>query len=498
MAASIYIPFCRWDIRSLSTGFLVAAMAALAFLGGSALALKLAAVLCIVGAALVVGNAAARSAAWAQVFASGLLVAATLNSVVAITQVAMPEMRDVPWIASSSTGDVYGNLRQRNQFASLTNIALLAILWMHRGKEAAIGAREAFALIAGAGLMGAMNATSTSRTGAMQLGVMALLLLTAGGWKHRSALTVAIASVSGFVITSLLLVAPGVPFAREPAWSRMVSEPSGCSSRIVLWRNVLDLIVERPWTGWGLGELDYAHYITPYSGVRFCEILDNAHNLPLHIAVELGVPVMLLVLGLTSWVVCRARPWDEQDPTRRFAWGVLGLIAMHSMVEYPLWYGPFILTTAIAAGIVITPHAYPTASTKGSQSLVIARCGLSVSMLVITLLAASDYHRISQIYLPYIERDAKYRDNTLEKIQDSRVFRDQVRFAELATTQITRANAEHVYALSKDMLHFSPEPRAVEQLIASARLTGREQEAAFHEGRFAAAFPRAFAAWQAR
>jgi hypothetical protein len=76
-------------------------------------------------------------------------------------------------------------------------------------------------------------------------------------------------------------------------FTRLSEGAPSCSSRTTLWSNVLELIGQKPWFGWGWGRLDYAHYITLFDGPRFCDILDNAHNLPLHLAVELGVPVAL-------------------------------------------------------------------------------------------------------------------------------------------------------------------------------------------------------------
>ncbi|WP_258305060.1 O-antigen ligase family protein, partial [Escherichia coli] len=76
---------------------------------------------------------------------------------------------------------------------------------------------------------------------------------------------------------------------------RMADGSQTCVGRATLWSNVLELIAQRPWAGWGWGELDYAHYIHPFAGERFCVLLDNAHNLPLHLAVELGLPAALLL-----------------------------------------------------------------------------------------------------------------------------------------------------------------------------------------------------------
>lgn len=58
---------------------------------------------------------------------------------------------------------------------------------------------------------------------------------------------------------------------------------------------------------------------TPYPEARFVEILDKAHNLPLHLAVELGIPAAVLICGGFLWLVITAKPWREREPFRRTA-----------------------------------------------------------------------------------------------------------------------------------------------------------------------------------
>ena len=43
-----------------------------------------------------------------------------------------------------------------------------------------------------------------------------------------------------------------------------------------------------------------------------------------------------------------------QDPAT-VAWSVLALILMHSLVEYPLWYGPFQMAFGLALGLLMPP-----------------------------------------------------------------------------------------------------------------------------------------------
>ncbi len=66
-------------------------------------------------------------------------------------------------------------------------------------------------------------------------------------------------------------------------------------------------------------------------------------------------------------------------------------------------------------------------------------------------------------------------------------------FAWLTTTPVDAANAAAVHEAAARLLHYSPEPRVIEKLIASARLLGREDEAALHADRYRRAWPRDWA-----
>jgi hypothetical protein len=84
----------------------------------------------------------------------------------------------------------------------------------------------------------------------------------------------------------------------------------------------------------------------------------------------------------------------------------------------------------------------------------------------------------------------------LAKIQSSWLFQNQVKFAELTITELTPANAQHMYELALDLLHFSPEPRVVQKLVESATMLGKDAEALYYLQRFKAAFPKEYAQWK--
>lgn len=418
------------------------------------------------------------------------LLAAAVSAAIGLCQYFGVSDALAPWVNSSAAGEAYANLRQRNQFASLTAIGMAALFWLYPRHIGRWPAMAAIAWLA----MG--NALTTSRTGLAQ---MLLLGILACAWpgSRRQRTMLWLAGLAAYALAALALpwlleLATGVPGNR--LWERVASVES-CSSRAVLWSNVLHLVAQRPWAGWGWGELDFAHFTTLYEGMRFCDILDNAHSLPLHLAVELGIPAALLLCGGLLWAAVRARPWAEPKPERQMAWAVLAVIGVHSLLEYPLWYGPFQFAFGLSLGLLWP--AGPGDAQVGPRPAR-ARVGSGAVAAVVAAAcayAAWDYRRVSQVYLPPEDRAPALRDDPLPEVRRSWLFRNQARFAELTITPLTLNNAAWTFDSARALLHYSPEPRVIEKLIESATVLGRNEETLLDLARYRAAFPEAYAKW---
>lgn len=447
-----------------------------------------------------------------RLVAHAWVLAASISAVIGLLQYFGLAHALGPWVSQTATGDAFANLRQRNQFATLTSmglIALMALIALAADRRTPANGVPWWAN-ALAVLLALGNAASSSRTGMLQ---WVLVLALTAGWAapgRRQLLMFVLRAMLAYAVAVLALpwlleLTTGVTSAG--LFGRLVETP-GCASRRVLWSNVLSLIGQKPWLGWGWGELDYAHFTTQYAGPRFCDILDNAHNLPLHLAVELGLPAAFMACAGAGWMVWRAKPWRESNPARQMAWSVLAVVLLHSMVEYPLWYGPFELAAGLCIGLLWATAAAPEPragaasdlrglqKNKGNSAAALITSALTATIMIAALLyAAVDYYRVSQIYLPTAERSIAYREDTLNKIRGSWLFRDQARFAELSVTALTPDNAAAMHAMALELLHYSPEPRVIEKLIESAVLLGRDDDAALYLARYRAAFPQDHARW---
>ena len=460
--------------------------------------------------------------------ASAWLLAALLSAAMGLVQYFGHAPLLSPWVSSVAAGEAYANLRQRNQFATLCSIGLLALLWklaVWRGSASANGQKAqspsmkqwliwGLALV----LLACGNAASGSRTGLLQWWMVAGL----GVWwwlSHRHTLKWSLSLHGRFAAGALSALATYMACLWLLPWLLLVTtgiesgglmgrlnEDVGCGSRRVLWANVLHLIALKPWLGWGWEELDYAHFMTLYPGERFCDILDNAHNLPLHLAVELGLPFSLVVCCSLAWMVVRMKPWSEGDAARQLAWGVLLVIGLHSLVEYPLWYGPFQMAAGLCVWILwaTMPRPLGVIADKTLRKDVIwpngrlapvVIVGFAIVVVAVLAFSAGSYWRASQLYLPQAQRATAYQEDAIGKLQGISLFRNQVEFAELTTTPLNAANAAHLHTLAVQLLHFSPEPRVVEKAIESAVLLGRDDVAVYYLERYRAAFPKEHALW---
>ena len=422
------------------------------------------------------GRAGAVAAAW--------LAAGLLSALIGLLQYFDLARALQPWVHPGALGEALGNLRQRNQLASLLAIALAATLWF-----AGRGARLRW-LLPAVLLLAVASAATTSRTGLLHWLLLTGLALLWRGQGQRQRVLLAMAGLAAYALAAAVLpvlLERSAGVAADSLATRVVTN-LGCSSRTVLWSNVLQLIAQRPLLGWGWGELDYAHYMNLYQGPRFCDILDNAHNLPLHIGVELGVPAALLFCAATVVAVWRARPWAETDGDRRLAWSVLAVLAVHSMLEYPLWYAPFQIALGLALGLLAVPRV------RAAPAWHVAWVAPACSVLL--AYAAWDYLRVSQIYLEPQQRLAPWREDTLAQARRSWLFAGQARFAELTLTALTPRTADWVDANAQAALHYSPEPRVIEKVIESATMKERYDDAVLHLARYRAAFPDDYARWR--
>ncbi len=416
-----------------------------------------------------------RSALRAQDIAQSWAIAALASSAMGVLQYFGWAETLSPWVhALNGLGEAQANLRQRNQLATLTAMGIVAVLWWAQHGLSRPHALWMLALIATG------NAATNSRTGLLQMLLVSAWVIGWASLSRQSARSLsrrlAIWALGVYMLALWALPQSLSMNSGADAVSALarLAHDDGCGSRKVLWRNVIELIAQKPWWGWGWNELKYAHYSANYSGERFCEILGNAHNGPLHLAFALGVPAATVLLLGVIWAIGRMRPWRSHATQHQLAWTVLSVIGLHSLLEFPLWYGPFQMAVLLCILLLLKPQ---TPAWAGQQRVLPL---LGTTLLAVATFTAVDYSRVRQIFIPEHQRTAFWSGEAMGVAKSSMLFRTTALFAEFTSTPVTDENAAPMLANGLVLLHYSPEPQVIRKVIDAAQRLGDEKTAATH------------------
>ena len=331
-------------------------------------------------------------------FCWGLVMAGVLAMAVSLIQVFKPAWSDGTYIAHSGLpGRAVSNMRQPNHLASLMVWACVALAWL--------GDRRAFGrttLITWPLLLFGFVFTivlSASRTG-MWAGIPLLAIWGVIDVRlSRSTRLVLVSSLLMFFVSWKLMdvwAASGHAFGAQ---TRLDQEGAGSDTRLAILANAWSLVKSNPWTGVGWGEFNLAWTMTPFP-TRPVAFFDHTHNILMQFAVELGLPLTLLITVLLLWTLVQRllsvlHSRGEDATLRSAALMMVLAIGVHSLLEYPLWYAYFLLPAAFAMGVGAMPVE---GSEQRSAGTLLSVAG--ALLLAASIFAAWDYQRIVVIYAP--------------------------------------------------------------------------------------------------
>ncbi len=440
----------QWPARALR-GSLVALLAALSVLLLAALAsvwwaslphglaLSAAASLAMALLAVLVGAATAEARHGETALSAlcwALVMAGLLSSAVGVIQVFAPDLANGQWIAiSAAEGRASGNLRQPNHLSTFLLWSVIAALWlaesgrMHRAAAGGFAYAFIFTLV-----------LTASRTGVVGVGILALWGALDRRLSRPARVMMLAAPVAYFLFWAGLATWAHGSFGGE---ARLTDTADSPNSRRHIWANTLSLISRHPWFGVGFGEFNFAWSLTPYLG-RPTAFFDHTHNLPLQLAVELGVPLATLLLALLVYALWRAmrNGFGTAHPQRAMtsaASMMVLMIAVHSLVEYPLWYSYFLLPTAFVWGLCLGAGA----DSQGARSVADQRSSrpgrswvLMLAALLMTaggVLSIADYLRVSAIFIA--DEDAPPLFERIEAGKRSVLFAHHAHYAAATTAE---------------------------------------------------------------
>ena len=313
------------------------------------------------------------------------LAAALLSVLMQAVQMAGVDMAPfIMTIAREASLRPFANVAQPNQLALLLCFGIASVWCLYQAQRLGRTTAVVFVVV----LLFGMNLTQS------RIAWIILPLFTLYCWPQREGQR----RVSRLLLVLLLLayiaLVLGVPMLAKWAGfasGSVVERIGGRSERMVLLQQAWVMASQHPWlgVGWfGFGA-EQLRIAADFPASTYAE---HAHNLILNFAAELGWPATLLItFALVRWIwqTC-LKPSENNSRSIGLASLCFIAVGVHSMVEFPLWYGYVLLPIALMMGMVHQLR-WP------SFGVMVPRIGLLLSFIfgcLVLILVTIDYQRV--------------------------------------------------------------------------------------------------------
>lgn len=257
----------------------------------------------------------------------------------------------------------FGNMAQANHLASVIAFALAAAMYLVQARRLNV---VAWVVLSAIYVLG--QALTVSRGPWLQTAVVAV----AGWWM---ALSLARSDTSGrrhtreWMLPVLLLVLffgvnVAVRWANvhyhlelDVSAAHRFQDKGQIAPRLAMWKYGWTMFKESPWLGVGWGEFPRYQFAL-VKALGSVEIANNSHDIFVDLLAKSGlIGVGVLVIGLVAWFVRVLRSPQTSAPhtlARVFGLALIGVLLMHSLVEYPQQYMFFLLPAMFVFGVLET------------------------------------------------------------------------------------------------------------------------------------------------
>lgn len=418
-----------------------------------------------------------------DILAKALLGGALLLAGTGLVQRWMPWL-GMPYIFPNG-GTMNGNIAQANSFADYLWLGVAATLYLHaRWRLSAAALWASLPILIGCSLL----------SGSRSVYFYAVALtLWAGIWawtsddaqRRRLRITAAMLLPVLFAL-QMLLENTGVPVSSA---QRIVAQGSYDPVRLTLWRAAFDIFIDHPWLGAGFDSFSREYFLRierfPINGIG---IPEHSHNALTEVAAEFGVAgLCLLGIFIFGWLT-RLRLRTPQ-PTEMLAFGLLLILGIHSMLEYPLWYAHFLAIGVIC--LALTDGGRISVELNRRRQLLLAfatGCGL-ISLINLRL----DYTSLEEAALGVahdglaLPPEVQHKRLTEAYLQS--LWRPYAALQFAARMPLGREDLEGRIHLLREATHFSPIRQAVFKEAALLQLDGQTEAAAIQLKRAALSYP---------
>ena len=265
---------------------------------------------------------------------------------------------------------VFGNLAQPNHFANYIALGLISLGLLFQRHILKTGFVAGLAVP----MLFVMTLSGSRSTW------LYLLLMSGLAWwgsrrdmQQRALLRYSLLLILCFGVMHLVVKLPFMAGATstEDTLQRLFVTANSGGIRLYLWHESWLMFTQSPWLGVGFGQFAWHHFqlLPVLQPNNINGLYNNAHNLIFQIAAEAGLAgLLVLFASLGVWLHGIRRA--TLGAAHWWGYAALGVLAIHSLLEYPLWYTYFVAVAAILLGVLDETHYYLELRKVGHLSLV--------------------------------------------------------------------------------------------------------------------------------
>ncbi len=429
--------------------------------------------------------------ALATALAAFLLVGAELNTVAGILQHYRWNTFLNAFITAKTSSAVYGNTAQPNHYADYLALGLISLGMLH----VRLSMRTWQALLLAVPMLFVM-VLSGSRSSWLYLLFTAVLAFV---WQRRDQgfrplLRYSAMLLLGFGLMHLVVQIPWLQGAAGSVTTteRLFGDTASGGIRLQLLREAALIFAHFPLLGAGFGQFGFQHLqlAAEMQNPQVTGLYNNAHDLVMQIAAEGGLAGIVILLGtLAQWFgrsVMRAAQF-----TLYHWWGyaILGVLGIHSLLEYPLWYLYFVGIAAFMLGLFETATYRLELRNIGRASVAMVLVLGALSLVQMFLGYKHLERALAPPAVPAKESPAQQSHNELLAAREYPLLNS---YSELFIVNTFEVSADHLQEkldLNERALHFIPiAPVAYHQAWLLA-LAGRPDDAKVQLERAIWAYP---------
>ncbi|PJI35095.1 hypothetical protein CU318_08945 [Acinetobacter pseudolwoffii] len=182
--------------------------------------------------------------------------------------------------------------------------------------------------------------------------------------------------------------------------------------RLNMWSQLLDIIQQQPFLGYGWNQLNIAQMSAENINSNY-PVFGYSHNFILDFLIWNGVFIgIILVCVISYFYINLALRINQKCDV--ILLGIIGIIALHSMLEYPFAYSYFLIPLAFFTGIIYGNYYFYPIATKKSNFFY---SFLTIALTCMLLLTTYEYIKINPDYqaMRYENVQLKNRESNQEE-----------------------------------------------------------------------------------